>query len=284
MVVDVLGVTAVAEEELGCEMQCIHPFWVSKEHLSVPCGKCIACRIARAREWSTRLIHELGSHKKAVFVTLTYNDENLPADNSLSIREAQLFMKRLRKAVEPERLKYYITGEYGDNFGRPHYHAIVFGLGDNEDDQKTIERTWNKGYVYCGSVTYDSCRYVADYIMKKYDGKKAKDVYGDKQVPFSKISKGIGKDFAMGQAEYIKGRMGITHRGIEVGIPRYYKKVLEIGPEEFVKRAHEKFEAQHEYFISRVSVACIGEEMVKSRMQREKNLNAQANLYKKGIL
>ena len=37
--------------------------------LLVPCGKCLACRIARRQEWSMRCLHELSSFDDAVFVT-----------------------------------------------------------------------------------------------------------------------------------------------------------------------------------------------------------------------
>lgn len=109
-------------------MQCTKPVFLAREGLNVPCGKCMACRIARSREWTTRLIHELSYWDKASFVTLTYDNEHLPSDNSLSVRHWQLFMKRLRKQVEPLKIKYFASGEYGDKFGRPHYHAIIFGL------------------------------------------------------------------------------------------------------------------------------------------------------------
>lgn len=272
-----------AGEALGFDVQCTHPVNLSSQgNMALPCGKCIACRIARAREWSVRLLHEMDYHEKAAFVTLTYNEENLPKDNSLSIRELQLFWKRLRKD-SGRKLKYYASGEYGDRNNRPHYHAIIFGVSPNE--KALVEGAWCKGFVYMGTVTYDSCRYVADYIMKKYDGKKQKEVYGERQVPFSKISKGIGKSFALGQAEHIKRRMGITQRGVEVGIPRYYKKLIDIDPEALVERAREKFDSRFQVFERRAGgVYGATLEAIKSREQNEKNIRAKANLRPKGHL
>ena len=77
------------------------------------------CRIARAREWSTRLVQELGFWDQALFVTLTYDDDHLPGDLSVSIDELQRFFKRLRKSLCGRKLMYYACGEYGENFGRP---------------------------------------------------------------------------------------------------------------------------------------------------------------------
>lgn len=99
-------------------MQCYNPMWLQKQCMFVPCGCCLGCRVAHAREWSLRLLHELGYWDSAVFLTLTYSDENCPL--SLSKRELQLFWKRLRKAIAPRKIKYFSCGEYGDLYGRPH--------------------------------------------------------------------------------------------------------------------------------------------------------------------
>ena len=100
--------------------------------LLVPCGKCLACRIARRQEWSMRVIHELAGYKDAVFLTLTYSDDHLPDNGSLVVADLQKFFKRLRKQYAKRnngiKLRYYACGEYGDRHGRPHYHAIVCGL------------------------------------------------------------------------------------------------------------------------------------------------------------
>ena len=94
--------------------------------LEIPCGKCILCRKQKAAEWSLRMYHELSTSQKASFVTLTYDDTKLPANQTLVKAHLQNFMKRLRKRIEPEKLRYYAVGEYGDKTQRPHYHMILF--------------------------------------------------------------------------------------------------------------------------------------------------------------
>ena len=49
-------------------------------------------------------------HKENCFVTLTYNDDNLPPDLSLDKRAFQLFMKRLRKRVKVP-IRFFACGE-----------------------------------------------------------------------------------------------------------------------------------------------------------------------------
>lgn len=46
--------------------------------LIIPCGKCDECKLDYAREWSVRCQAESTLYKHNWFVTLTYNDENLP--------------------------------------------------------------------------------------------------------------------------------------------------------------------------------------------------------------
>lgn len=218
-------------------MTCTNPL-IHPDYGMIPCGKCIACRIFITREWSIRLIHEYYFHQKSIFLTLSYSDKNLPEDLSVSKREAILYIKRLRKSVEPEHIRYYISGEYGDQTNRPHYHAIIFGIG-LEDHKLYKSKTqggwlsagpayeaWKKGWVYGGTVTDDSCMYVARYLQKKLYGDLAKQ--DPRQQPFSLKSNGIGRPWMEKHAEEIKHYLKITHRGIEHSIPKYYVKKLGI--------------------------------------------------------
>lgn len=71
---------------------------------------------------------ETSMHKQNMFITLTYDNNHIPADGSIDKRELQLFFKRLRKKINPIKIKYLACGEYGEKFGRPHYHACVCGV------------------------------------------------------------------------------------------------------------------------------------------------------------
>ena len=191
-------------------MQCVKPFRIKNpdrfvykkpgqsvgpEWLEVPCGHCVACRIARSREWAIRILHETEFWESSCFVTLTYRDEDLPSNGSLERDALTKFFKRLRKDLGDRKIKYYACGEYGDTYGRPHYHAIIFGLNALKD-KKLIESNWPYGWVKVGGVSYDSARYVAGYVQKKLYGKESKQ-YEDRGIlpPFSRISKGVGERY-----------------------------------------------------------------------------------------
>lgn len=283
-------------------MQCVKPIIVPNGKF--PCGKCIACRIQKSREWSCRLLHELTYWNEAVFVTLTYEDKYLPSDYSIHKRHLQLFFKRLRKALKGRKIKYFACGEYGDEnidkltglykyptkLGRPHYHSIIFGLSNlDKSDKQLIKDCWN----YCqwsnfrddlafGSVTADSCRYVTDYIFKKYDNKKAADVYlsVNCEIPFKLASQGLGLQFALDNADNIKHFLRLKQNGHFVKLPRYYVEKLGIELEPDLERE----KTQWENYVSRYHyhVNDIGALQLSHARQRLENLEKNIEIHKKG--
>lgn len=104
----------------------------------VPCGGCVECRAARGREWGVRAAHEASMYAESSFVTLTYDDEHVPV--SLDPGCLQRFLKRVRKRVA---FRYLAAGEYGDRFGRPHYHVLLFGVAPSFP----VGRYWSVGSV-----------------------------------------------------------------------------------------------------------------------------------------
>lgn len=256
----------------------------------MPCGHCIACRIARSREWASRIIHEMVYYEKTCFLTLTYNDENKPQDGSIKKEDLQKFFKRLRKDLEPKKIRYFASGEYGDQTARPHYHAIIFGLGCSEEDTKIYQDNWPFGFVYTGTVTYQSARYVAEYVLKKYDGKKAVSEYGDKQIPFCLMSKGIGKQFVLDNQEYLEQNQGFTVQGAHVGLPRYYqskmtgldKQQIRQNAIENAKKIIQRFEKRGQLDRDDFETSLLNLKK-SSREQADLTLNAKNKLYKKKI-
>ena len=93
----------------------------------VPCGKCPACLENRRQDWAIRIMEESKNYDFNYFITLTYDENHYPKDNSVDKRAIQLFIKRLRKRLKAP-IKYYCVGEYGTKTRRAHYHVIVFNL------------------------------------------------------------------------------------------------------------------------------------------------------------
>ncbi len=86
-----------------------------QEGLLLPCGQCIGCRLERSRQWAIRCVHEAQLYEENCFITLTYNDENLPTDNSLDKQHWVLFMKKFRKKIAPHKIRFFMCGEYGED-------------------------------------------------------------------------------------------------------------------------------------------------------------------------
>lgn len=207
------------------------------QEVTVPCGKCLGCYIDQSSEWSMRARLELRKHKESIFLTLTYNNEHLPEGGLLSRSDIQKFLKRLRRHLEPLRIRYYGCGEYGsaENTYRPHYHLIIYGYkpedltyfftnddGDRVYRSKTIDKIWGKGFVTVGEVTPASIRYCSLYLQKAF-----KELVKDKEVkPFRLYSTrpSLGYD-GLTDEEIIADRVYIS--GKPRKLPRSYLRRFE---------------------------------------------------------
>lgn len=163
--------------------------------IEVPCGKCLGCRLDHADMWATRITLEARNWAHNWFITLTYNEPNLPKNKELCKRDVQNFLKRLRWQEKGERdwvnpknkklenpIRYFYCGEYGPKNGRPHYHMALFNLGLQFSDLKfykqnkwgdnlyqcpKLQKLWGKGFVVVGMLTQKSANYIARYVQKK---------------------------------------------------------------------------------------------------------------------
>lgn len=228
---------------------CVRPakLGVGKEHgLCVPCGQCIECRLKRSREWAIRCMHEASLYEDNSFITLTYADEYLPKGGSLDRRAFPLFMKRLRK--ECGSVRYFHAGEYGERNGRPHYHALLFGLrfgdqyargesgsGCEVFESTTLSRLWPYGISQVGSVTFESAQYVARYCVKKVTGSRAaahyqrvdsRGVIHQLEPEYATMSRrpGIGYRWYEQYRGDVYRDDSVISRGHEVSPPRFYDK------------------------------------------------------------
>lgn len=160
--------------------------------IPVPCGQCAGCRLDHSKQWAIRFMHEKQMHLLSSFITLTYDDAHLPEGGSLRIDHYQRFMKRLRHKFG-DGIRFGGCGEYGDTTNRPHYHVLLLNCDFSDRKfykmsdsglplftSKQLDALWSEngdcfGFSNIGNVDYDSCAYVARYVMKKIKGKDTCD-------------------------------------------------------------------------------------------------------------
>ena len=214
--------------------------------LTLPCGRCVGCRLERSRQWSIRCVHEASLYDHNAFLTLTYSDENIPPGGSLNYRDFQLFLKRLRRHYQTK-VRFYMCGEYGEQTHRPHYHAIMFNIdivdkqlhsksGDNlVYSSEKINTLWQKGHVLIGDVNSKSAAYVARYSMKKLewdkdDSKKYESldlesgeiIQRTPEFSHMSLKPGIGEAFVRKYSGDIFNFDYVVSGGQQTRPPRYY--------------------------------------------------------------
>lgn len=228
--------------------------------LKLPCGQCIGCRLERSRQWATRIMFERQLHEFNSFITLTYADQHLPFPPSLDYRHFQLFMKRLRARLG-YKIRFYMCGEYGEKYFRPHFHACLFGVDFSEDRvlfrrspsgnnlyrSALLESCWPYGHSSIGELTFESAAYVARYVTKKITGPAADDHYSFVDPDTAEIYKlkpefncmsrkpGIGGLwFEKFSSDVYRGHDYVVVNGVKCRPPRYFDRLLEkMNPDRF---------------------------------------------------
>lgn len=204
--------------------------WVDKP-MKLPCGQCTGCRLEYSRQWAIRCVHESQMHDENCFITLTYDGDHLPDSRSLELRDFQLFMKRLRKR-SGVRIRFFHCGEYGDQNGRPHYHALLFGydfadkvLYKERDGVRLyvsalLSELWPCGFSSVGDVTFESAAYVARYVLKKVRG----------QGPFSRVM----IDGDTGEVFHVANEYATMSRRPGIGATWFEKWNSDVYPSDFL--------------------------------------------------
>lgn len=168
-----------------------------------PCGKCPSCRVNHRRKWTSRIILETLAADAAAWVTLSYDDEHLPDDGELVPDHLTKFINKFRrKQGDTEKpIRFFGVGEYGDSFGRPHYHVIIWNYSvrlqvDPKDPRRwfdhAIEAAWGKGGTYSEDLLRSNkldkrISYAAGYTLKKM--RNPYDKAERKQPEFARMSR-----------------------------------------------------------------------------------------------
>jgi len=225
---------------------CRNPY-MAPGGLAYGCGQCLPCRINKRREWVHRLLLEATQHPQNSFWTLTYSDDNVPltedALGTLEPSHLTAFLKRLRKAYQPLKIRYFYVGEYGDITERPHYHLALFNMpgclrGITQVDRRgnccsvcdTVRRIWGYGLVHAGILEANSCTYIAGYVTKKLTSKDDPRLKGRTQE-FARMSlkPGIGATFMPEVASaYLSHNLHSTRTDVTTAL-RQGRSVLPLG-------------------------------------------------------
>lgn len=201
-------------------------------------------------------------HEKNCFLTLTLNDDHVSSNYSLDKNDFPLFMKRLRKKYSFKKygkIGYYMCGEYGENFSRPHYHACLFNFdfpdkieiqtsksGHRQFTSKILDSLWQNGHATIGDVTPESAAYVARYVTKKI--RQDNDNYYGSRVPeYTTCSRrpAIGLKWVEKYHSDIYNNDVLIFNEHKVRPPRFYDKVYEKNfPEKFLDIKAKREESQ----------------------------------------
>jgi len=229
--------------------------------LQLPCGRCIGCRLEKAKEWALRCNHEASMHEAGLnnsYITLTYATEHLPKNNNLIKSEFQNFIRSLRKRTK-KKIRYFMCGEYGvataENkwIARPHFHALLFGYrfpnpklvnirkGNRVYTDALLTKIWGKGACEIGAVTFQSAGYVARYILKKQQG-EPEEIFNryviinretgemsSRQLEYISMSlkKGIGeKWYEQNSSDCFPHDYCVLPDGRQTPVPTYYRNLL----------------------------------------------------------
>lgn len=252
-------------------MQCYStiPIIQKGERFWVPCGKCNFCLQTRRNDWAFRLTEELKAAQTGHFITLTYDNKHLPMlweddvpyDMTLDKEHLSTFHQTIKRDqqrllgkkgyLEWGKIRFYSVGEYGTRTKRPHYHTVIYNVYPEMIKRLLDGYYWDKGMVHVGTVTPESCAYVAKYVIdREHDHPEGK------QKEFATMSRnpGLGHNYLeengawhreQTEYDYTNFRIYAIRNGKKVSLPRYYKdrifKVAEEGKEELLADALTKY-------------------------------------------
>ena len=223
--------------------------------LYLPCRKCELCLKARKAELVTRLVMEGWSHPsgQSMCATLTYAPEHLPALGSLSKRDAQLVVKRVRIHVWRMlklRIRAHVVGEYSPKLMRPHYHVIFFGWwpadaeyrgksrsGRPEFRSAVLSELWGKGDVSFQAFSAAAAGYVAKHQASKLRRKGAAELaqvqpdgswrFLAPEFELRPLRPGLGARFFEKYREQLLAHDFSVIDGRRVPLPKYFDTLAE---------------------------------------------------------
>lgn len=204
-------------------------FWPPDYYLEVPCGYCHSCQKSVNNQYRLRLLYEVRKWPpgSCLFVTLTFDDDNLRKFSKDYNKSVRLFLDRLRKDYGKQ-IRHWFVCEFGTLHGRPHYHGILFNapreLIDGYDSDvpghhPLLASRWKNGFVFVGYVSEETCSYITKYVTKS--------INNDKVRPRIISSHGIGDNYLDSEESTFHKLAGsyqpfMVMNGFKQALPRYY--------------------------------------------------------------
>lgn len=104
-----------------------------------------------------------------LYITLTYDDDYLPASRKEAQRRMQVFFRKLRaeRKAKGQDTKYIYVTEHKHGDGRWHHHVLLNSTGD---DFELISRLWGQGGVEFKAIRVDrdkNYETLARYLCKE---------------------------------------------------------------------------------------------------------------------
>lgn len=158
------------------------------------------------------------------------------------------------------KIRFYACGEYGSLTHRPHYHAIVYSLvlddlkpygaspketGDSFQYYVSdrLDAIWGRGRVLVANVSWETCAYVARYILKKQSTKES-DFYEMFNIypEFTRMSRkpGIARQWFEDHPNEVypedRIHLAMKNSGKTIRPPKYYDKLYDAEYPEQMKK------------------------------------------------
>lgn len=200
--------------------------------MMLPCGRCQSCLSKRAKEWSVRCALESLDHRENCFCTLTYDPDHYEKRDVH--QDWKDFIKALRN--KGYQLRYFGCCERGDEFGRQHFHILLFGFfpsdahrwaksksGVMQYTSEILSSCWKKGLCVVAEFSPYAAQYTAGYVVKKF-------ALGEKDsFHFQSTKPGIGAGYVLRNMQeiYENDKLILSFGSHKFAVPRYFDKLAE---------------------------------------------------------
>lgn len=173
------------------------------------CRRCKLCLTNRTNDLVGRAIAESRVSDLTLSVTLTYAGD--------SVKNVVHCYEDVQKMIRAQRdagikVRYMIAGEFGETFGRVHWHCVLFWRG-SDLPQVELERRinwafWPHGYSYFQQPDYGGLAYALKYAVKDAKPGTVNPFQPSKKPP-------IGHDYFVAMAH------DIADKGLPLHDPSY---------------------------------------------------------------